>query len=350
MNINEYAKLFGDYKDGFNSFGLKCLTADKQVQNGTVEVNDIGNAKAFLKDKQSDKWCLISGGFGNDKVETMMLGAVCGDVAGSVYEFNNIKHCISPDSMVAINARFTDDSVMTCAVAKGFQNALANINIEEIENEEFDDYIENEIVNALVTYGRKYPHAGYGGSFRKWLLSDEHSAYNSWGNGSAMRASYAGWVSNSMYEAEHFAELSAKVTHNHPEGIKGAKVVAGCIYILRHGGSKEDVAEYVNNFYDIDFTLDAIRPMYHFDVSCQGSVPQAVVAFLEGNDFSDVIAKAISIGGDSDTIAAIAGSIAEVLYPIPQEFKGAVIDKLDDNLRNTLIDASDFAVCRINHN
>lgn len=144
--------------------------------------------------------------------------------------------------------------------------------------------------------------------------------------------------------------MSAKVTHNHPEGIKGAKVVAGSIFILTSGGSKQDVKKYLSEFYDIDFTLDEIRENYYFDVSCQGSVPQAIVAFLEGEDFSDIISKAISIGGDSDTIAAIAGSMAEACYPIPQGFRGRVIDRLDECLRETLIDTIDFAFLRINNN
>lgn len=348
MDINEYARLFGNYREGYHSIGLYCLTADRQIKNRTVEVNDVGNAKAFLRDKGTGKWCIVTGGYGNDKVKTMMLGAVCGDVAGSVYEWHNIKCCPDKEKIVSRNAHFTDDSVMTCAVANGLKKALSQISVTAIENNEYDDMIEKEIVNSLVEYARKYPNAGYGGSFRRWIWSDDHKPYNSWGNGSAMRASYAGWVARTMYEAEHFAELSAEVTHNHPEGIKGAKVVAGCIYILRSGGNKSDVIEYVKKHYDIDFTLDEIRPTYYFDVSCQGSVPQAIVAFLEGNDFSDVISKAISIGGDSDTIAAIAGGIAEVIYPIPQGFRGRVIDRLDSNLRGTLIETIDFAVSRMN--
>lgn len=160
-----------------------------------------------------------------------------------------------------------------------------------------------------------------------------------------MRASYAGWIEQSLDEAEYLGEMSAKVTHNHSEGIKGAKVVAGSILILKSGGSKQDVKKYASELYDIDFTLDEIRENYYFDVSCQGSVPQAIVAFLEEKDFFDVISKAISIGGDSDTIAAIAGSMAEVINPIPQEFRGQVIDKLDDNLTKILIEVIDFVYC-----
>ena len=148
-------------------------------------------------------------------------------------------------------------------------------------------------------------------------------------------------------EAEKLGEISASVTHNHPEGIKGAKVVAGCILLLRDGKSKNDIREYVKQYYDLDFTLDEIRDSYTFDVSCQGSVPQAVTAFLEGESFADVIANAISIGGDSDTIAAIAGSIAEVIYPIPQGLRGRVIDRVDNYLLNTIVEAVDFMYRRL---
>lgn len=345
MDINQYARLFGNYREGYHSIGLYCLTADRQIKNGTVEVSDVGNAKAFIRDKWIEKWCIVTGGFGNDSAKTMMMGAICGDVAGSVYEHHNIKYYPNKERIVDQYAKFTDDSVMTCAVADGLSKALSIIN-SEVKDNEYDELIMKYIADSLVEFAKKYPYAGYGGSFKRWIWTEEHKPYNSWGNGSAMRVSYAGWVAKTMYEAEHFAELSAKVTHNHPEGIKGAKVVAGCIYILCGGGTKSNVADYVKQYYDIGFTLDDIRADYHFDVSCQGSVPQAIVAFLEGNDFSDVISKAISIGGDSDTIAAIAGSMAEVIYPIPQGFRGRVIDKLDKCLRNTLIETIDYSVSR----
>ena len=346
MDINEYARMFGDYKQGYHSIGLLCLTADRQIVNGTVEVNEVGNAKAFLRDRTSKKWCIVTGGLGNNQVKTMMMGAVCGDVAGSIYEWNNIKYCPDKNTIIKRTSHFTDDSVMTCAVANGLMNALSKVAVSVIVNEDYDTLIEKEIVDSLVKYGKKYPHAGYGGGFRNWIWAEEHQAYNSWGNGSAMRASYAGWVAKSLFEAEHFAELSARVTHNHPEGIKGAKAVAGSIYVLRNGGGKTDVINYVKQYYDMDLTLDEIRVSYHFDVSCQGSVPQAIEAFIEGSDFADVISKAISIGGDSDTIAAIAGSIAEVIYPIPQGFRGRVVDRLDNYLRNSLIEVIDFSVSR----
>ncbi len=161
-----------------------------------------------------------------------------------------------------------------------------------------------------------------------------------------MRASYAGWAAESPEEAEKLGEISARVTHDHPEGIKGAVAVAGCIYRLRVGASKEDVRAYASRFYDLNFTLDDIRERYTFDVSCAGSVPQAIEAFLEGGSFTGVISNAISIGGDSDTIAAIAGSIAEAFYPIPQTLRGEMLDRLDPFLLDTIADSIDALVRR----
>ena len=161
-----------------------------------------------------------------------------------------------------------------------------------------------------------------------------------------MRASYAGWAAESPEEAEKLGEISARVTHDHPEGIKGAVAVAGCIYRLRVGASKEDVRAYASRFYDLNFTLDDIRERYTFDVSCAGSVPQAIEAFLEGGSFTGVISNAISIGGDSDTLAAIAGSIAEAFYPIPQTLRGEMLDRLDPFLLDTIADSIDALVRR----
>lgn len=155
-------------------------------------------------------------------------------------------------------------------------------------------------------------------------------------------------MARSLAEAERLGAISAKVTHNHPEGIKGAVAIAGCIFRLRSSATKQDIAEYAGRFYDLDFTLDDIREAYAFDVSCAGSVPQAIRAFLEGGSFGDVISCAISIGGDSDTIAAIAGSMAEVIYPIAQDLRGSVLDRLDPCLRHTIADAVDFTYHRAN--
>lgn len=261
-----------------------------------------------------------------------MLGAIVGDIAGSIYEHNNIKYCIEPDEMFSEHCRFTDDTVMTCAVADGIAKGLMQLPNYWLNTENYEETLCKEIISSMQLFGKKYLNAGYGFNFLKWILSSNPKPYNSFGNGSAMRVSYVGWIARSLEEAEKLAELSAKVTHNHPDGIKGAMVVAGSIYKLLHNGNKEDVRKYAESFYNIDFSLDQIRTDYSFDVSCQGSVPQAIVAFLEGTSFVDVISKAISIGGDSDTIAAIAGSLAETMYQIPTDLYQKAIYKLDDFL------------------
>lgn len=273
-----------------------------------------------------------------------MMGAIAGDTTGSPYEWHNIKHKISLPEMAVGRARFTDDSVMTCAVADGIMNALEALpeNWSASGDPSARKKISEEIVRSLKKFGRAFPNAGYGGSFFRWLRTENTAPYNSWGNGSAMRVSFAGWAANSLEEAELLGELSAAVTHNHPEGIKGAKAVAGCIYTLRAGGSKEDVRRYSSQYYDLSFTLDEIRPAYSFDVSCQGSVPQAIVAFLTGTDFADVLSEAISIGGDSDTIAAIAGSIAEPLYPIPDELIQRVTERMAPAMKSVVERANAF--------
>lgn len=274
---------------------------------------------------------------------TMMMGAPCGDVAGSVYEFHNIKYKLAPERLINPLARFTDDTVMTCAVAEGIRLGLEQLPEDWMTCPEAEEVLFVSIREAMQTYGRRFPHAGYGGGFHRWLNAPNPQPYNSWGNGSAMRASFAGWAARNMEEAEKLGEISAKVTHNHPEGIKGAKAVAGCIRKLRDGADKEELRRYAEQFYELNFTLDEIRPSYTFDVSCQGSVPQAITAFLEGEDYADVVAGAISIGGDSDTIAAIAGSIAEVIYPIPENILQKVNEILGGYLRETIAKAAEFA-------
>jgi ADP-ribosylglycohydrolase len=277
-----------------------------------------------------------------------MLGAIIGDIVGSVYEWHNIKTKDFP--LFRSDCFFTDDTVMTCAVAEGIMDALEELPDDWMLSggERARKTVSEKIVRSLKKYGRAFPHAGYGGSFYRWLQSEDSRPYNSWGNGSAMRASFAGWAAKSLEEAELLGELSAAVTHNHPEGIKGAKAVAGCIYTLRAGGSKEDVRQYAEGYYDLSFTLDEIRADYRFDVSCQGSVPQAIAAFLTGEDFADVVSEAISIGGDSDTIAAIAGSIAEVIYPIPAELLDRVAARLAPELRKVIERANIFIKARDN--
>lgn len=264
------------------------------------------------------------------------MGAICGDVLGSTYEWNNVKYCPTIEEFSFRNNFFTDDTVMTCAVAKALYDSINELKrpLELKKEEEF--LICKKIEDELISFGKKYPDSGFGETFYDWIMLEVRKPYNSWGNGAAMRVSYAGWVSKSLKETIFLSKCTAKVTHNHPYGIKGAQIVAVCIYLLRQGASKDYLREFVSKYYDMNFTLDGIRNEYEYDVSCQGSVPQAIMAFFEGNTFEEVISLAISIGGDSDTIAAIAGSIAEVIYPIPEEILGIAYNSLDDYLINTI--------------
>ena len=255
-----------------------------------------------------------------------MLGAYTGDIVGSIYERENKK---SKDfSLFTPRNRFTDDSVMTCAVGKAC--------IEYSKTKDLNKFKE-DCIKYMQYYGRRHINAGYGGTFIKWLLIYNPPPYNSFGNGSAMRVSPCGWVAESLEEAEKLAEVSASVSHNHPYGIQGAKAIASSIWMLRNGASKENVKEYIEKkYYPLDFTIDGIRKNYVFDVTCQGSVPQAIEAFLEGNDFEDCVRLAISIGGDSDTIGAMAGSLAESYYGVPDEIKEKTISYLDRDLKSCL--------------
>ena len=260
-----------------------------------------------------------------------MLGAITGDIIGSIYEANNIK--TKQFDLFTDKNRFTDDTVMTFAVAEALMNGGGHENF----------------IRFMKRYGLLYPRAGYGGTFVRWLASDTTEPYNSWGNGSAMRVSSCGWIANldipieeGLKLTEDLAKKSAEVTHNHPEGIKGAQATAVSIFFMRHGKSKNAIKEYKEKLkdyikdrfeYDLDFTIDEIRPIYRFDVSCQGSVPPAIVSFLESENFEDAIRNAISIGGDSDTIGAITGSIAEAAYGIPEDIKEKSMSYLDGRLK-----------------
>lgn len=251
-----------------------------------------------------------------------MLGAICGDIIGSVYELNNKKSKDIP--FFAPGTCFTDDSVMTCAIANACCDYLGNKDME---------YFESRCIHHMRYLGRKYIYAGYGGAFKKWLLSNHFKPYNSFGNGSAMRVSPVAYIADSLEETEKLAEISAAITHNHPLGIQGAKAVASCIWLLRSGESKDVVRKYiVDNYYNLNFTLDEVRTDNEFDVSCQVTVPQAMVSFFDSNSYEDAIRNAISIGGDSDTIAAIAGGIAEAYYGVPEDIKNISVRYLEKDL------------------
>lgn len=243
-----------------------------------------------------------------------MLGAIAGDVIGSVFEGHPTK---SPDfPLIDAHCTFTDDTVLTVAVADAILSRA--------------DY-----ASSLEQWARKYPNAGYGGAFYRWMLSPDRAPYNSWGNGSAMRVSPVGFAFDSLEAVLQEARRTAEVTHNHPEGIKGAQATALAVFLARQGESKGRIRnEITQRFaYDLDRTLDAIRPAYRFDISCQGSVPESIIAFLESEDVESAIRKAISLGGDSDTMACIAGAIAEAFYrEIPPSIRSGVRNRLTADL------------------
>jgi len=248
-----------------------------------------------------------------------MLGAIAGDIIGSVYEWDNIKS--KEFDLFSPKAFFTDDSVLTVALA------------ETILNE--DDYGQ-----VMRSYYNRYPDAGYGGSFHEWAKDPGSKPYNSWGNGSAMRTSPVGYAFETLEEVLNKAEYFASFTHNHSEGIKGAQATAASIFLARKGASKEMIKLYITQQFKYDLTrsIDEIRPDYKFDVSCQGTVPQAITAFIESVSYEDAIRNAISIGGDSDTLACITGGIAEAFYgKLPKNITETAMNILDENLRETVV-------------
>ena len=253
-----------------------------------------------------------------------MLGAVIGDIVGSRFEWNNIK--IKDFEFFHPLCNFTDDTVLTFAVAKALLKS----------RKDYTDLRDNA-VKYLKEFGNKYPWRGYGGHFLSWLNADEPLPYNSWGNGAAMRVSACGWIGKDLDEVKRLSRIVTEVSHNHPEGIKGAEATAVAIFLARTTADIDEIRDVIMaNYYNVDFTLDEIRPNYFFDVSCQDSVPQALVAFFESTDFEDAIRNAISIGGDSDTIAARTGSIAEAYYGIPDNIKDTALSYLDDNFKEIL--------------
>ena len=241
-----------------------------------------------------------------------MYGAMIGDIVGSRYEFIEMKEK-SFTPLFSGRCSITDDTVMTAAVASAL-----------ILSEENSKPFQEVLIGEMQRYGREYPHAGYGGMFARWLASDNPKPYGSYGNGSAMRVSPCGLWATSLEEALKLAKLSAEVTHNHREGICGAQAVAGAVYMAKAGASKEEIRKFVSQYYDLHRTVDQIRPGYHFEVSCQKSVPEALTAFLESENFEDAIRLAVSLGGDSDTQGAIAGSVAWTFYLVhPTEYDKA---------------------------
>lgn len=248
-----------------------------------------------------------------------MYGAILGDMVGAPYEYDRSEK--RKDFPLWIeSSRKTDDTVMTLAVAE----ALLNTRFAS------DDKIRDAVIRAMKKYGKIYPYEGYGSRFSWWLSSKDSEPYGSFGNGSAMRVSAAGWLFNSIEKTREVARITAEVTHNHPEGIKGAESVASIIFLARTGHSKDEIRQYViDEFkYDLSKTCDEIRPTYHHVESCQETVPQAITAFLEGTSFEDVIRNAVSLGGDCDTLTCIAGSMAEAMYGVPEDMKQEVRNRL----------------------
>jgi ADP-ribosylglycohydrolase len=254
-----------------------------------------------------------------------MLGAIVGDVIGSVYEGDNVK---TPDfePLFHPEAVPTDDTVLTCAVAEWILRGA-----------------DDDLAIRLTHWFHLFPIAGFGGTFIRWAGSSSLSPYNSWGNGSAMRASPVGWAYDSMDDVLRHARRSAEVTHDHPEGIKGAEATAAAVFLARTGTRKPEIRAFLEERfgYDLGRSLADIRPAYRFDVSCQGSVPEAIIAFLESSGFEDAVRKAVSLGGDSDTIACIAGGIAHAAYGVPAAVRAEAEARLAPEMRAIL---SEFLV------
>ena len=252
-----------------------------------------------------------------------IIGAICGDIIGSTRENHPIK--TKDFDLFPRYSIFTDDTIMTLAVANWL----------------FKDKSSQEVlVEELQYFGNVYPGGGYGGRFMKWLLQENPKPYGSWANGSAMRVSPCAWVADSLNEAQDLARTSAIVTHNHPDGIKGALATCDAIYLARIGASKDEIKDHieVRYRYDLSRSLDEIRPHYRMHLACERSVPESIICFLEARDFEDTIRNAVSLGGDADTQAAIAGSIASAYWDVPDDIVSEVVNILDDRLLNVFID------------
>lgn len=248
----------------------------------------------------------------------LLLGGIAGDIIGSIYEFNPVR--FKDFELFKSNSTYTDDTVLTIANAEWLLS-------------------KGVLMDIMRKYGHKYPGAGYGGMFYDWLKSRCPKPYNSFGNGSAMRVSPVGWAFDTLEETLEAAKQSAEITHNHPEGIKGAQATAACIFMARTGKSKQEIKEYVETKfgYDLSRTCNEIRPTYQFNESCQGTVPESIIAFLESTDFESAIRLTVSLGGDADTMGAITGAIAEAYYNvIPEHIKNEVLKRLPEEFINVL--------------
>lgn len=259
-----------------------------------------------------------------------MYGAILGDIIGSPFEFDRGDKT-KDFKLFSRRSHFTDDSVMTLAVCEALLKVGQDATVKEIED---------AVITSMQSWGRRYPHEGYGGYFRRWLTARHPEPYNSFGNGSAMRVSAAGWLYDSLEKTRVVAKATANVTHNHPEGIKGAEATASAIFMARNGSSKEEIKKYIENefHYDLNRTLDEIRPSFHMDETCQKTVPKAIIAFLEARDFEDAIRNAVSLGGDTDTLGAITGSIAEAYFGISETLISECRNRINKDMRD-IVDA-----------
>ena len=248
-----------------------------------------------------------------------MMGAIIGDIVGSRFEWHNYRH--KDFTLFHPKCRPTDDSIMTTAIAAAVLEGIDDL-----------DEFKAHVITQMRDFGARYPGRGYGPRFERWLASPDPQPYHSLGNGSAMRVSPVAWAAESLPQCLALAKASAEVTHDHPDGIAGACAVAGAVYLVRTGADKAAIADHVTRYYPLGFTLDEIRESYQFDVSCAGSGPQAMEAFLEAESFEDAVRNAISIGGDSDTIADMAGTIAEAYYGADPEMKSIALSYLDQDL------------------
>ena len=252
-----------------------------------------------------------------------IIGAIAGDVIGSAYEFNPTRDY--DFELFTPKSTFTDDTVLTVA------NALWLLEDEAHSHE--------KLVNIMLDLCRRYPNRGYGGRFANWIIDEDPQPYNSFGNGSAMRVSPVGYYAKTLDEALELAKISAEVTHDHPEGIKGAQATAAAIFLARKGMTKKEIRDYVAQTFDYDLsrTLDEIRPTFTFDETCQRTVPEAITCFMEGKDFEDVVRLSVALAGDADTIAAIAGSISAAVDEVPAEISQPVIALLSEEFCTTLL-------------
>lgn len=257
-----------------------------------------------------------------------MYGTILGDIIGYPFEFDRGDKT-KDFKLFSRRSHFTDDSVMTLAVCEALLKVGQDATVKEIGD---------AVITSMQSWGRRYPHEGYGGYFRCWLTARHPEPYNSFGKGSAMRVSAAGWLYDSLEKTRVVAKATANVTHNHPEGIKGAESTASAIFMARNGSSKEEIKKYIENefHYDLNRTLDEIRPSFHMHETCQKTVPEAIIAFLEAKDFEDAIRNAVSLGGDTDTLGAITGSIAEAYFGIPEALRSECRNRINKDMRDVV--------------